>query len=154
VPSNQLCPRCACDLTQHHLTGGVCAVCPSCRGRTVALALIRKHAQPGLASRLWLDARSTPPAGAALACPSCRLGMAKCDLCPGVELDLCRQCQSLWFDGGEFDHVRMERRALGKGRPSPPFSGQGSGDLLTPADRDELSGYLLGSAFDIISALG
>lgn len=96
------CPRCAGERLVRHTvsTGGIAHQCPRCHGTQMALAVLRDRSDERLVPRLWAEANTDPRRG--LACPLCqRTSLAL--VADGVELDLCRPCQSLWFDADELE---------------------------------------------------
>jgi hypothetical protein len=109
----------------------------------MALALIRAYGDGSLLSRLWSEALATPRAG--ITCPSCRKSMNLVLLEHRIELDLCRHCQSLWFDPEEFDHLpprttsSIARRRSGA-TGALPFLMDGDG----PAMVESLGDFVLG----------
>lgn len=100
--STPLCPRCGNEpLVRHTVaTGGIAHRCPRCHGTHMSLAVLRGRSGDTLVPRLWAEVGAHPRPG--LACPLCRRTSAAL-MADGVELDLCRPCQSLWFDVNELE---------------------------------------------------
>jgi Zn-finger nucleic acid-binding protein len=95
-------------------------VCPTCAGAMVEW----KAAQPFLVKAgLTLDSlqvlvtRGTPGKTASVTCTACGKGPMKAFVFQGVELDVCEQCGSLWFDRGEL--ARLSKGTLGTAAPPP-----------------------------------
>jgi Zn-finger nucleic acid-binding protein len=102
---SMLCPRCGKPLTlEKHARGGLwqCAVCS---GVAANLTVLRRHLEGDVVRDFWRKAvDASAPSGNK--CPSCsrpfREFVARHEdrsLC----LDLCRQCQLMWFDRGELE---------------------------------------------------
>lgn len=66
----------------------------------MSLAVLRGRSDDTLAARLWAEVGANPRPG--IACPLCRRSSSAL-MADGVELDLCRPCQSLWFDADELE---------------------------------------------------
>jgi Zn-finger nucleic acid-binding protein len=97
-----LCPRCGTERLVRHIlaTGGIVHQCPRCHGTQMSLAVLRGRNDDTLAPRLWAEVGTNPRPG--IACPLCRRSSSAL-MTDGVELDLCRPCQSLWFDADELE---------------------------------------------------
>ena len=81
---------------------GVFWACDACGGRTVALPVLRKVVSEPAIKALWLSAQS-----AALGrkrCPTCGNRMCEASA-SGVQLDVCKVCQFVWFDPREFEQL-------------------------------------------------
>ena len=102
--STPLCPRCGSEpLVRHAVaTGGIAHQCPRCHGTQRSLAVLRGRSGDALLPRLWAEANAHPRPG--VACPLCRRS-AIALMAEGMELDLCRPCQSLWFDADELERL-------------------------------------------------
>jgi Zn-finger nucleic acid-binding protein len=73
----------------------------------MSLALLRGRGDETLVPRLWTEATAHPRPG--IACALCRRSSVAVVI-GQVELDLCRPCQSWWFDAAElsqFPHPPM-----------------------------------------------
>jgi Zn-finger nucleic acid-binding protein len=66
----------------------------------MSLAVLRGRCDDTLVPRLWAEVGANPRPG--IACPLCRRSSSAL-MADGVELDLCRPCQSLWFDADELE---------------------------------------------------
>lgn len=97
-------------------------VCPGCKGRAVNVTVLRKVAAKEQVTALWLQAVKQGR-GAGPACPSCQQPMAVVRTDGGVEIDVCRGCQLLWFDADELE-------TIAKPAPSPEAQ---SADVPDPA---------------------
>lgn len=83
-------------------------VCAGCGGRAMPVAVLKHTAQREQVSRIWNavhdDSAVTVSATGARGCPFCGRAMrvAYADDDPtGMQLDVCKLCQILWFDPGE-----------------------------------------------------
>ncbi len=92
------CPRCRTELTPKRVPDGSAWTCSLCKGASFNLALLCQQI-PDAVSVLWTHLSETPPARARC-CPSCSAPMCACTTA-GVDLDICRLCQLVWFDPGE-----------------------------------------------------
>ena len=108
------CPRCQIQMDKRRLNPGIYWACPNCDGRTAAIPLLRRHIPQNVMRDLWADAR-TSPISENVSCPACKKPMRS--LAPnGIDrtdiIDLCTQCQFVWFDTHEYE-------ALPKHQPQP-----------------------------------
>lgn len=145
------CPRCDQRLIIRHLPGGGQArACMRCHGQFVGLAIVRDYGDNDVVKRLWLEAQAHPKK--AVGCPACRKAMQAVMLTPRIELDLCRPCQSMWFDPDEFNQLPPRT----KSRPKPktrqpgkkgasPMSSKNSDTPVFDTTRETL--------FDVLDAL-
>jgi len=82
--------------------------CPKCRGRDVAVPVLRQAgAEPEFLKHLWLRARESDARGT-LRCPHCHGRMASVLAgpdAPGLALDVCPSCATVWFDNAELASV-------------------------------------------------
>ncbi|MCL1920718.1 MAG: rhomboid family intramembrane serine protease [Kiritimatiellaeota bacterium] len=86
---------------------GVFWGCPSCRGRAVTVALLRKGLTREAVNALWLAARS-PSAPRRRECPACLTPMAEVCLPAALSaqtIDVCTRCQTVWFDTHEYERM-------------------------------------------------
>ena len=110
------CPRCGQTLSQAFYQGKISFSCPEGHGCAVTLSVVRTLCgRPEFANTLWHKART---AGEHLGapCPLCGNDMSLVRLPVGdqfLELDICCQCQVIWFDPCELE-------ALPKPPPPPP----------------------------------
>lgn len=85
--------------------------CPECDGRAAGMSVLRRMGSKKSIRGLWLLARKgsgTPGAD----CPACRRAMVELDLplanCPQpLRLDVCADCQFVWFDPREIDELPL-----------------------------------------------
>jgi Zn-finger nucleic acid-binding protein len=108
------CPRCSQALDRCRYEGLPVFVCRQCDGY-----LIRTHHVSSIKQRRHksADELATEAAGAAhqqlssgVNCPRCRRPM-RIELAPGpinFHLDECRDCDMVWFDGGELARVQTQ----------------------------------------------
>ncbi len=88
-----------------------------CHGQFVGLAVVREYGEANTVKRLWFEAQARPKHP--LGCPACRKAMQMVMLTPRIEIDLCRSCQSLWFDPDEFSHLPPRTSAPARPKPAP-----------------------------------
>lgn len=96
--------------------GGVTWSCPRCDGRTATFGLLRKAFEAQTLQGI-VQRAAAPDAAAGVRCPSCLKGMAEVTLrTPDgyQELDVCRPCNFVWFDPGEYHALASSVRG-----PSP-----------------------------------
>jgi membrane associated rhomboid family serine protease len=100
-----LCPRCRIHLNRATTKQGIVFCCPQCRGRAVALAVLRRVGSKRCVQQLWQQAwRHKGQQGAP--CPVCDRAMAQLPLAanrPFLQLDICTSCEFVWFDPREFE---------------------------------------------------
>ena len=106
------CPACACKLSPSTSDGSLFFHCDQCGGQALTLPTLKSVSGVGAALELWANAR--PAAESAdRRCPECRQTMQT--VLAGdhedVEVDLCRTCSLLWFDGGELESMPHLARA-------------------------------------------
>lgn len=88
---------------------GVFWRCPACGGRAVGVGLLRKSISPAFLTRLWVAAREGHAIRQRL-CPMCAKQMLEVpppDEARGPTLDVCRVCQLVWFDPGEYEAMPL-----------------------------------------------
>lgn len=139
------CPDCRIVLQAQRIAPGTGYRCGQCQGAWVNLALLRSRLGVPLVRSFWRQAtnggrKTDKPCSA---CSQPMMCFSTTDLADPVELDLCRGCQSVWFDGGELERFRTSvtgRRPLARpalGAPGPAeFTATGH-DIL-----DVLSGVV------------
>lgn len=104
VKSARLCPVCGVPLAPSKNALGVYWSCPSCDGRLVALALLRKTVIRAAINEIWQQAQQA--AVGEKRCVECRHPMR---LLPAkhpiltISLDVCVPCTLIWFDPHEFE---------------------------------------------------
>ncbi|MBI5687226.1 MAG: rhomboid family intramembrane serine protease [Verrucomicrobia bacterium] len=79
--------------------------CQDCGGRAISLGLLRREVQAGPINQIWRKARDEQGSAGRL-CPSCMKPMLVVQVLPSgsrFDVDVCKRCQFLWFDKGEFD---------------------------------------------------
>jgi len=101
------CPVCGAALNRTSAAGGLVWICPTCNGRAVNLAVLRRAVNQQQFNRLWQTAWE----GALHTdrkCPSCEKPMVEVPLMPPPDplvLDACRACQFVWFDASELEKI-------------------------------------------------
>ena len=98
-----LCPVCDIPLLETRASRAVAWTCPSCHGRAIGVALLRRTMERSWATELWADA-TTPEVHSEHVCPSCRRAMLEANA-GGLTLDICRACHMAWFDRDEYDNA-------------------------------------------------
>ena len=147
------CPRCGdVPLVRHTVaTGGLAHQCPKCHGTQMLLSVLRSRCGDALAPRLWAETGANPRPG--IACPLCRRSSFAL-VADGVELDLCRSCQSLWFDADELERFPLrgaptQREAIVDTTKYQPRMYPAEPDTTDPDTTDE--GSLFDDIVEIIS---
>ncbi len=100
-----MCPRCGKPLNlEKHLHGGLWR-CPQCSGVAANLTVLRRQLDEEVVRDFWRKAIDAS-AASTNKCPSCsrplREFVARHED-QSLRLDLCRQCQMMWFDPGELE---------------------------------------------------
>lgn len=103
-----ICPRCESTLTPSSGTLGKLWSCPTCHGRAVGAAVLRRALSASAASELWRSASNgSTPEG--VDCPSCRRPTREVAVSvrdgESLELDVCPTCQFLWCDADELERM-------------------------------------------------
>jgi Zn-finger nucleic acid-binding protein len=99
------CPTCHTALRVARDPRGAIWVCQDCAGAAASLAVLRKRLKTGLATDFWRKVLDGSVASQR-PCPSCDQSMRGFAMpLDGhtVNLDLCKKCQFVWFDGGELE---------------------------------------------------
>ncbi len=99
-----VCPRCNHRLVRTKTRQGFFYRCPSCDGRAVGLAVLRRAIPRAYVNRLWNQARELQ-GHRGQPCPICRRPMREIPVPVAkqeVPLDVCAGCQFVWFDPDEF----------------------------------------------------
>jgi membrane associated rhomboid family serine protease len=102
-----ICPKCSNRLARAATPYGVVYHCESCGGRLLGLATLRRdRVSREFRNRLWHD--SGYARTGMRRCPHCHLPMRVVNVSAGagpLELDVCRHCQTVWFDPAEYAGV-------------------------------------------------
>lgn len=105
-----LCPTCQMNLIRRTSKLGFFWVCRTCRGRAIAVEVLRKVIPRKVLNSLWQTARSQQNSGDRQ-CPGCSRPMTEVALVAGSlseQVDVCTQCYFVWFDRGEFENLPKE----------------------------------------------
>jgi Zn-finger nucleic acid-binding protein len=101
------CPGCGSQLSTAKTPFGVVHHCEGCGGRMVGLATLRRdRVTDEFRTALWQAARSASPGERP--CPVCGVRMAGVTLPPdlaGLQLDVCKTCECVWFDPSEYQRL-------------------------------------------------
>lgn len=103
------CPRCHQALDQRAEDTGVYWHCDACGGNAVGFGVVRKHIGEKRMAGIW---RQVFPVNNrnGCACPTCSRTMTEATVVlEGNELtlDLCRLCEFIWFDPGEYESLPL-----------------------------------------------
>lgn len=99
------CPTCRRSLDRVKTRKGLFYLCPDCHGRAVALPVVRKLIGTEHVTRFWRAAVQNSSTGTKK-CPICDRWMREIQGQAddsAVVLDLCRDCQFIWFDDQEIE---------------------------------------------------
>ena len=109
---NLICPKCKTLLSPAPSAKGMLWRCEACSGVAANVAVLRRYLKDDIVKGLWLKAitESTP---SDRKCPCC-LQMLK-EFAAGtdnrrVRLDLCKNCQLMWFDKNELEAFPREEK--------------------------------------------
>lgn len=100
-----LCPRCGKPLNLEKDVRGGLWRCPQCSGVAANLTVLRRHLEEEVVRDFWRKAIDAS-APSTHKCPSCLRAFREFVACheeQSLRLDLCRQCQLMWFDPGEME---------------------------------------------------
>lgn len=98
------CPRCRTALRMDRKPDGAFWNCPHCTGSALNLAVLRRCLPPAQVKTFWR--RLQTAAHASAPCPSCARPLREFTLpveAQTLTLDICKTCQIVWFDKGEFE---------------------------------------------------
>ncbi|MFM7180561.1 MAG: rhomboid family intramembrane serine protease [Verrucomicrobiales bacterium] len=89
---------------------GIHYECPTCGGRSVALAMARRQFDADVMKNLWLAVKEVAPVHSreAIDCPYCKKKMHPLEIADGTngfQIDVCRTCQALWLDKDESESM-------------------------------------------------
>jgi len=115
------CPRCALTLVREPIAGGSLPTCPECAGSVVTVGLLRRIAPKERVRAIWTHATQGGETSRHR-CPSCRFTMTTGRIemdAATLEIDACRRCQLLWFDGAELAAFSPERQEPDPDAPDP-----------------------------------
>lgn len=102
------CPSCRRSLVRSRTPDGMVYACPGCKGRAVALPVLRKIGAPRpLLAEIWRKSRDKA-ARRQRRCPHCSRPMAQVSTENDGEkltLDVCPTCPAVWFDSSEFESM-------------------------------------------------
>jgi membrane associated rhomboid family serine protease/ssDNA-binding Zn-finger/Zn-ribbon topoisomerase 1 len=101
------CPNCKKALISQPGAKGISWVCESCGGRAVSAAVLRKTVGDLVVKEAWHCALETPQPSDRK-CPVCAQKMLLVSVDAGnqqLALDLCRRCEFIWFDAGEYEAI-------------------------------------------------
>ncbi len=99
------CPVCKIKLIKGKTIFGVLWGCPDCKGKAVGISLLRKTVDKQAVNRIW-NAAFDENAPHVKSCPGCEKSMREVAIPykgDPLVLDVCRQCQFIWFDQGEME---------------------------------------------------
>ena len=106
------CPHDHTPLLRVQKKGGVSWRCPTCGGIFATLPFLRRFLDASAINSLWQGARMASDTPDGIACPSCGGQMVRLKATGEATspwLDVCKSCQSVWFDANEFDTLPMRQ---------------------------------------------
>lgn len=98
------CPRCRVSLERRTPAGVVFYGCPTCRGFAIEVEALKTLLPANEVDAIWKEAAGAGDVG----CSHCDMAMESVVRRQGlgtVALDVCRSCQMLWLDAGEWQDV-------------------------------------------------
>jgi membrane associated rhomboid family serine protease/Zn-finger nucleic acid-binding protein len=103
-----ICPRCQVQLVRYRSHAGLVWQCPRCRGRGVALPVLRRGVEGSAVRYLWVAA-TRGGVRSPLQCPSCQNPMRQVVVGAGarITVDVCTLCQFVWTDAGELEQMPL-----------------------------------------------
>ena len=122
-----LCPDCHAKLKLDPAPVGALWACARCGGMAVNLAVLRKYLQKDIVKTFWRRMHTGQPCQRS--CPSCRQALRTFSVTVEdlpIHLDLCKVCQLIWFDKGEFGILPPALQVLPE-------------DALSPAAKEKLA---------------
>jgi membrane associated rhomboid family serine protease/Zn-finger nucleic acid-binding protein len=102
-----VCPTCQRRLDHSKTELGHIYSCPQCEGRSASFAVVRRAAGRRYVNQLLRRVREGE-GQAGIRCPSCAKAMVEVSAGPEQPrpvLDLCLECQFVWFDHDEFEEM-------------------------------------------------
>lgn len=99
------CPACGAELRKLGDAEHAARLCAGCKGALVPLRTLTKLLQGPHVQKIASVTPETSPKGR-LPCPGCRRWMLVSSFLNRVgsyELDICRECDVVWFDAGEIE---------------------------------------------------
>lgn len=102
--SGYLCPACGVPLVRSQNAVGLFWLCPSCDGRIVSLALLRKTVLREAINEIWQQAKEAGVENKR--CVECGQSMRQAQVnIPELSLnvDVCKLCTLIWFDPTEYE---------------------------------------------------
>lgn len=98
------CPNCKTELNRKTTPQGIVYSCYTCKGKAIGLGVLRKASiDQAMITEFWSKVMSDQNYGTR-PCPHCGKTMIQILRALGgvtVALDICKSCQSFWFDKGE-----------------------------------------------------
>lgn len=123
------CEQCNISLEKVATKHGIYWHCNSCGGMVASIGFLRQHLPDFIVNQIWQKARNIDTPGLKT-CPSCGKKMFPILSKVGNisdTLDVCKTCQLVWFDKGEYDVYPQKTRE------------KTIYDYLSPEDREKLA---------------
>lgn len=138
------CPHCGHRLQRVRNATGTWWGCPSCRGRGVGVALLRRLVAGEAVDALWIASaeRGIPSRPCAICGRAMRAVVPAPDL---PNLDVCRACHFVWFDPAEYEQMPGAVQASEVAVPSDADAR--AAEILASADVERLAAQARGGAF-------
>ena len=105
TPAPLVCATCGAELERVDVDHGVMWACRHCGGRAAGIGLLRRSVARDYANELWIAGIAADKRGSHR-CPSCQTPMIQAPA-RVLNLDICKGCQLVWFDPGEFDAAQV-----------------------------------------------
>jgi len=143
------CPRCNVSLLRVKSANGWIHACQQCQGRSVAIPVLRKRVGREVALEAWRLADESESLGCK--CPACARPMTLIHLPLGstvVDIDVCKSCQTIWFDRLELEQLPAEKKS--EPEPTPcKGSSQVAKEAIAMAELRLIAEESEGASFDL-----
>ncbi|MBQ7650483.1 MAG: NYN domain-containing protein [Victivallales bacterium] len=107
VKKESICPRCGAALIASRTKSNQdCKICPACGGMTAKMSTLKNVFAEESLTELKEQAKSLEHSGCV--CPECSSQMSILRVASGrqhVEIDVCPDCNAIWYDKDEFESL-------------------------------------------------
>lgn len=120
------CPACEIAQKEVPFRGTRIQVCPNCGSRSLTTRSLAHLLGDADLDTFWKAALKAVVSGNGRSCPNCRKKMklmATLDASRSrLELDICFDCNVIWFDPGEIERLRLAKNPQYRASPAPKLS--------------------------------